>query len=52
VGTSFALKERESTHRRQVEGRWPSPAESIGAALQFFGVAGAIAVFGKPAELP
>lgn len=30
------------------EGRWPTAAEGMGAALQFMGVCSAIAVFGKP----
>lgn len=30
------------------EGRFPSPAEAIGAAMQFAGVCSAIAVFSKP----
>ena len=30
------------------EGRWPSPTEAVGAALQLTGVCSAIAVFSKP----
>lgn len=32
------------------EGRWPTPAEGVGAVLEFVGVASAVAVFSKPAE--
>jgi drug/metabolite transporter (DMT)-like permease len=34
------------------EGRWPTPAEGIGSALQFIGVGVAIAIFSKPDRRP